>query len=56
MFHTGRDCGACHPLLFPSVKIKLIGEATSHGNPTCAGIKGIYATFQENFTAIDKDI
>ena len=32
------------------------GEATSQGNPTCAGIgRNIYATFQDNFAAIDKD-
>ena len=22
MFHTGRDCAACQPLLFPTVKIE----------------------------------
>ena len=22
MFHTGRDCSACQPLLFPTVKIE----------------------------------
>ena len=56
MFHTGIDCAACQPLLFLTVKIGSSLEKRQAREIPCAlESEGIYATFQDNFAAIDKD-
>ena len=54
MFHTGRNCAACQPVLFPTVKIESsLGKRQAR--EICWESAGIYATFQDNFSTIGKD-
>ena len=46
MFHINRDCAACEPLLFPTVKIESVCALES---------EGIYATIQDNSATINED-
>ena len=52
MFHTGRDCAACQPLLFSTAKIESslakFAEATSQGNPTCVGFGQLAVIEKDN--------
>ena len=56
MFHTGGDCAACQPLLFSTVKIvSSLGKRQAREIRRALELEGIYATFQDNFAAIDKN-
>ena len=56
MFHTGRDCAACQLLIFSTMKIESsLGKRQARKIRHALKWEGIYALFQNNFAAINKD-